>query len=249
MDAPTIDCPSFGADINVTPGMGQGGTICVFGSSSESDAAHEEHPDLGILSVLVVVLSCPGGVCPSAPANPLTAGGTFASINGDGTWCAQNVNVPNCSAAGSLSIVFGWMVNNTGSGMSVVSVASAQEFNACQGKAGAIDCCSSGPCTGNSDLASQVLSAVELKTGLALQIAVPNGAHAGLHTARMVSQLTWSIPVARDEFLLTYCCMSGLVIRAKSKSTPVESIEFEPFTAIFPGTIFGAEGKVVVTVA
>jgi hypothetical protein len=244
VDAPTIECPSFGANINVT-----NGTICVFGSTSDDDALSEEHPDLALLSVLVVVLSCPGGVCPSPPANPLTAGGTFASINVDGSWCAQNVNVPSSSATGVLSIVFGWMVNNTGSGMSVVSVASAQEFNACNGMAGAIDCCSSAPCTGNSDLASQVLAAVELKTGVALQITIPDGAQAGLHTARTVSQLTWSTSVAGNEFLLTYCCTNGLVIRARSKSTPVESIEFEPFTAIFPGTIFGAEGKVVVTVA
>jgi hypothetical protein len=57
------------------------------------------------------------------------------------------------------------------------------------------------------------------------------------------------VRLAGEEFILAYCPANGLVIQGTSIAASAESIEVEPFTAVFGGGIFGASGEVVVTVA
>lgn len=242
-----IQCPAGGAFINVTPGSGSGGTICVSGSVSGQE--DDEHFFDGGYFVLVTVSPCGSGLnaCPSTPNNPTN--GILASISGS-SWCATSVPIPNSSMAGVPMLLCAWVMFLSGSGLVVVSTANGVIFNACQGNPSAGNCCNSGPCSGSASTSPiHVPLAGELRAGPVLHVAVPDGNHTGLHTATPIANLKWSIRLAGSEFILSYCPTAGLSINGTAISATAESIEFEPFTATFGGGIFGATGEVVVTVA
>lgn len=235
----TIPCPSASGYINVTPGgSGSAGTICVFGTVSQDGAS-----GINPLYVQVIVNACPGGVCP-APPDPTLTPGTIAPIIGD-AYCATGVPVPSSSFAGDPMIAFAWVILDTGSGETPVSLPAQQQFFACQENPSALDCCAS--CSGSSGMGHQILT--ELASAAALHVAVPGGSHAGLHVAAPLGERRWLMRSGGAEFLVAFCSTAGLVIRGNAAVAEAEAIEAEPFTAVFGGHIFGTSAKVVVTVA
>lgn len=239
----TIGCPTPGGNINVTPtGSGTAGTICASGSITWDGSG--AGTGSGSLFVQVIVSSCPGGVCPGPP-DPTVTPGTSAPIIGS-TFCAIGVSVPSSSVGGDPMIAFAWVMLNTGSGVKPICQPGQQQFNACQGNPSAIECCALAPCSG-SGMGHQLLT--ELASAPALHVAVPGGAHAGLHVAAPLGELRWLLRSGSAEFVVAYCSTAGLVIRGDAVVVEAEAIEIEPLTVVFGGHIFGIPSKVVVTVA
>jgi hypothetical protein len=245
---PQINCPTGGASINVSSGLGSGsgGTICVSGSVS-GEIPLDNDPNY---IVAVAVFACNQGSgssgCPSAPSSP-PSGVTFATINGT-TWCATGVPVPSSSTTGDLMIVYAWVMLTTNSGIIVASAPVGQEFYACQGNSNATDCCSSLPCSGGSG--SIIVKIIEeLRNKPPLLVTVPEGPHRGHHSAVPIAYLKWRFHVGRHEYFLELHPKNGLKIHGDSKSVTAESIDINPFAALFPGKIFGSTGDVVVTIA
>ena len=86
-----------------------------------------------------------------------------------------------------------------------------------------------------------------LVTADELDVAIPDGANAGAHTAKASSPGAWQMTVGKEQYTLA----NGrrLVIRGPKGTIVSKAVEASPFSATFPGAVFGAKGDVVVTVA
>ena len=75
----------------------------------------------------------------------------------------------------------------------------------------------------------------------------PTGRTPAAHTAKASGPAAWQMTVGKEQYTLA----NGrrLVIRGPSATAASKAIEASPFSATFPGAIFGAKGDVVVTVA
>jgi hypothetical protein len=155
-------------------------------------------------------------------------------------WCCRSMQLPSGSGTGANYTAFAWLLN---SGGSIADGPHRVPFTA-GGSGSSIDCCAS--C--GSGWASPLL-AHELAAHPRLEVAVPDGPDAGLHTARAVSPLAWELTVGGATYRLSCDTPAGLLIRGPSSSAPATSVEGNPFSAAFPGAVFRAAGAVVVTKA
>lgn len=233
-----IQCPDSGQTIKVSPGSP--GTICVYGDvSDEADGLSEAFD----LTVRVRVVAGYGASQPSLLYNPATD--RDATVGGT-TWCATGVPVPAGTVTGGGLTVFAWFPDSVGSGGT--GVAQGQSFYA--GGAGDHDCCADSPCASGSDAGeSTSMLAGQLVSALVLEVSVPSGAHAGAYRATSVSLLTWEVTIGGVPYRLVCAEGETLTIHGPSASSRSTSVDFEPFTATFPGDLFDAEDEIVVVVA
>jgi hypothetical protein len=225
-----INCPSGGDTILVSPqgsGSGAGATICVHGTVTGAERKEQT------VTILVRVVK-PPATCPSVPGSQ--GGDTTVSVSGQ-SWCAQAVAVPAGTAVGDQLRVCAWLDDGSGYGppQSVVFTA---------GGSGARDCCAEAPCAppGGAAVARELASSPDL------QVTVPDGTNAGIYTARAVAALKWSVTIAGVEYTLI-CAGPGLVLIGPTCSTDATSVACGPFSATFPGHLFGATLDAVVTTA
>jgi hypothetical protein len=155
-------------------------------------------------------------------------------------WCCRSMRLPSGSGTGTTYTAFAWLLN---SGGSIADGPHRVPFTA-GGSGSSIDCCAS--CGSGS---ATPLLAHELADYPRLEVAVPDGPHAGLHTARAVSPLAWELTVGGATYRLACDAPAGLLLRGPSSSAPAASVEGNPFSAAFPGAVFRAAGAVVVTKA
>jgi hypothetical protein len=114
------------------------------------------------------------------------------------------------------------------------------------GGSGDPDCCASVPCAsaaGSAQVAGQVSASTDL------EVTVPDGTNAGTYTARPIAELRWSLTIAGVDYALFCGGSSGLVLQGPTSSTDATAITFGPFSATFPGHLFGATIDAVVTLA
>jgi hypothetical protein len=167
-----------------------------------------------------------------------------ASKSGDATitpppasWCASPV-VP--TGSGSEFTAVAWVLNSSGS-----IVDGPQRVPFSTGGASPKDCCSSCPGFG---LATTLVEQ-ELASHPPLAVAVPDGPNSGLHKATAVAHLTWETRMGGEIFKVLYDTAATLVVQGRTFSAASTAVESHPFSAIFPGGVFGAAGDVVVTTA
>jgi hypothetical protein len=264
MPSISMDCPT-GGNISVHllgSGSGSPGTICVCGHYFDTFSMKS-----GCLNLLTAVF----GPClhwfvavfkPKPNALTELAGpfvrvrvvngsvSTFPDpkyITGDvdvapigQLWCASGVPVPTWSASGADLTVFAWLFNGSGG----VDDKKSALFKG--GGSGAIDCCSG--CGSGSGFRTS-LFASELASHPRLEVSVQDGPNAGRHTARSVSYLTWEVSIHGVIYKVSCDAGTALVIRGPSSSAASTAVEGGPFSAIFPGAVFGAVRDVVVTKA
>jgi hypothetical protein len=152
-------------------------------------------------------------------------------------WCCTGVQL---SSGGTVFTVFAWLLNADGT---IADGPHSAIFHT-GGSGATIDCCAS--CAG-AQPHSHV--ATELASHPPLEVAVPDGPRAGLHRATAVSHMTWELPVGGVTYRLCFGCGALPVLLSPASSAPSTSVEREPFSATFPGAVFGAAGDVVVTIA
>jgi hypothetical protein len=157
-------------------------------------------------------------------------------------WCAPNQKVPRWSAAGVATTVAAWLGTPSGSGTSF-SAAQSAVFNA--GGPSPRDCCSG--CVSGSGI-QYSLRAPELASTPDLDVTVADGANAGTYKATAVAALSWRVTVGGVAY--TLCAAgAGLVIKGPAASAWATAVAAEPFSANFPGALFGAADEAVVTLA
>jgi hypothetical protein len=259
----TIGCPSAGANVQVTPtGSGTQGTICVTGTYAESLFLRiirflirliirlfrwifRRGPlPMHTVTSLTIRVRVVNGTIMTAPGHDPKLS-TDVDIPASPNWCARDVPVPTWSSGGSPLTAFAWLLSGVGSGSStVVAGPASRAFNG--GGPNPTDCCSG--CASNL-LPERAVLQSELQSHPRLEVAVPDGPNAGLHQATAVSCLKWAVTVRGVTYEV--CCERGadLVLRGPSAAAPSTSLEGSPFSASFPGAVFGAVGDVVVTKA
>jgi hypothetical protein len=156
-------------------------------------------------------------------------------------WCCNPIQLPSPSGSSTQYTAFAWLLASTDGTVSILDGPHIVPFTA-GGSGPTTDCCVS---SGSGSAAP--LLARELASQARLEVAVPDGPNAGLHTATTVSSLAWELTLRGVTYRV--CCDPGpaLVIRGPSSSAPAHSVEGGPFSATFPGAVLGAVGEVVVT--
>jgi hypothetical protein len=114
------------------------------------------------------------------------------------------------------------------------------------GGANPVDCCAN--CPPGSGLRSPLLAS-ELASDARLEVNVQDGPNAGRHIAKCVAFLTWEASIRGVVYKLSCDAGSALIIRSPSSCATSTAVEGSPFSAIFPGAVFGARRDVVVTKA
>jgi hypothetical protein len=211
------------------------GTICVCGTLNEG-----ERKMAGVAGVVVRVRVLNGnvGIAMLPPAVPKLPGDTDVPPAG-ASFFAMNVAVPKSSPAGSPLTVVAWIVDALGG-------ASAPTSAWFQGGGPApTDCCA---VCGSGAGAAVGESMAELESSPDLAVTVPDGVNGGSYKASAVASLTWSLTVGKVTCTI-FARGSGLVLQGPSATVSSASVEPEPFSATFPGKIFGATEDIVVTVA
>jgi hypothetical protein len=237
-----IRCPSADDNIRVVSGSG-GGTVCVHGRVTETFDKGGHHrgtvPLLqGNTSIRVRVVAHhvddPTTVDPTGPG--------FVDTSTDSTtWCATGVPVPGL---GDLTAVAWERVLGSGSTFTFVRPTGVQFTGVSDGTAR--DCCTESACSSSSSSGSQL---AELAGNPALEVSVPDGANAGCYPAQPTGPQTWVVSVGGADYQLFLDPGAGLVIRSGSFLAPCATLDVEPFSATFPGEVFGASAEVVVTLA
>src|SRR5262245_56860162 len=211
------------------------GTICVCGTFT---AADRKMVPAAVVNIRVRVLDGHVGIAMLPPAFPKLLGDTDVPPAGT-SFFAMNVAAPKSTPAGAPLTVVAWIVDLAGT----ASPPTSAWFQG--GGPGPTDCCAvcgSGAGPGLTETMS------ELESSPDLAVAVPDGDNAGSHKASAVASLTWSVTVGEIACLiLVRGC--DLVLQGPSGSVCSASVESEPFSATFPGKLFGATEDIVVTVA
>jgi hypothetical protein len=230
-----IDCPSSTESVAAHPDTDPNPKwICSYGTLTVSrgmSPGQRQQPSARGTTTVSVKVYAGHGVSP--PATP-PADATAATISGT-DWSATLVPVPSAGSSlpGDAQTVVAWQVGSGG-----VEDRWVTEFYTVDDTVtGATDCCAS---SGGGARAA-VLTADEL------DVAIPDGANAGAHTAKASGPGAWKMSVGKQQYTLH----GGrrLVIRGPSSTAVSKAVEGSPFSATFPGAIFGAKGDVVVTVA
>jgi len=205
-----------------------------------------EPPDVAatagqVVRVRVLNGSVAGGSLP--PAQPKLAGDVDVAPAGQ-FWCASGVPVPAWSTAGSPLTVVAWLLTSGGAGGTVEDSASAL-FNG--GGPNPKDCCSASEC-GSCSGAMLVGGTGELASMADLEVTIPDGANAGIYTATAVSPLRWDVTIGGATYSVSGAG-AGLVVQGPSGAARSTALACNPFSATFPGKVFGATADVVVTLA
>jgi hypothetical protein len=250
-----VDCPQALTNVKVVAtgaGSGAPGTICVCGSYfSTFDLPFFQMvaalfkallrwlksifwPLTGSNKIRVHVVNR------GAPAPSEKAPGTDVSPP-TSPWCARNVPVPAWSAAGSPLTVYAWLLDSNDS---ILDGPHTVDFNG--GGANPVDCCAN--CPPGSGTRAPLL-ARELESDPRLEVNVQDGPNAGRHIAKCIAFLTWEASIRGVVYKLSCDAGSAFVIRGPSFSLASTVVESDPFSAIFPGALFGADRDVVVTIA
>jgi hypothetical protein len=106
---------------------------------------------------------------------------------------------------------------------------------------GAGECCT---CSGSGSGAAPD----ELDGAAELDVAIPDGAYAGNHTARASGRGQWRLTLGKSDYTIR-SAGGKPVASGPAGSAAASSVESSPYSATFPGSVFGAKGDVVVTVA
>jgi hypothetical protein len=88
----------------------------------------------------------------------------------------------------------------------------------------------------------------ELAYAAALLVSVPDGRYAGHYLAMRVTNRTWKVTIGEAKYTITSRTGQDLFIGRAGRFVASKKITPKPFSAFFPGKIFGARGDVVVTV-
>jgi hypothetical protein len=155
-------------------------------------------------------------------------------------WCARAVWLPGTATTGLT--VMAWLLA-TGD---VIEDGPQEHTPVSADGSGTVDCCAS--CGSGLEAAGQRVVG-ELTAHPRLDVAVPDGPHAGLHTALGVAPLTWAVVADGVTFRVVCCPAGGLTVHGPSGAVTATAVESGPFSATFPGGAFGASGDVVVTKA
>jgi hypothetical protein len=179
------------------------------------------------------------GTVTTYPSSAYVAGDVDVNPSGQ-SWCAKSVPAPDSSASGAALTAFAWLFNSTG------GVDDKKLVNFKGGGPNPIDCCSASCCAASAHT-SQL--ATELASPARLEVNIQDGPNAGHHLAKSVSHLTWEANIRGMSYKISGDAGSALVIQGPSSSITSRVVESSPFSAIFPGTLFGAVRDVVVTKA
>jgi hypothetical protein len=263
----TIGCPDGGDHVQVTAGSGScgTGTICVHGTCAEALLLRvlkfiirllvrffrwifrlkpvPQRRLTGLTGLTIRVRVVNGTVTTDPLHYPKLPCDVDTPASPD--WCARPVWVPEWSGSGAPLTVFAWLLSGLSSGNGTVE-AGPDRSNFYGGGPYPRDCCANCPSSSAFEKASL---ASELATHPRLEVAVPDGPHAGLHRATAVSYLTWAATIHGVTYEVSCDRGGALILRGPSASSPATSVEDGPFSATFPGAVFGAVGDVVVTKA
>lgn len=233
----SIDCPKAGRKARVYLNGGNYLT-CVSGDLAALFRAPVV-AEVAAASVIKVKIY-DGGVAP--PPNPPAGDPTVADATVTGqSWAAGDVPVP-AFAAGEATrglTAAAWEV----SGGTTVSTASVGFIGATTGYD---DNCCSGSGSGSASLAARLAGEVGAAE---LQVTVPDGKHAGVHTARAVASMAWEARLNGATLRLAVGSCGLLRLSNGGAGSVAGTVEFAPFSAVFPGAAVGAAGDVVVIVA
>jgi hypothetical protein len=262
MSSISLNCPSGGNVVVHTQGSGSGVTQTICACGGYFDPPTERPTWLEPLIVLVKamvswirkllgqpaakviatgpvvwvrVVNAGGGDQP----NPPQPGDQSAIPNGQ-SWCASGVPVPASTASGAALTCYAWLAPGDGS----IDPPQVADFNC--GGSGAVDCCVS--CGSDSGSRTIVLPR-ELLTHQSLEISIPDGPYTGHYKAVVISHLTWGLTISEIPYRIAADTSNLLVLHAPASSAVSTSVEREPFSASFPGVLFGSAGDVVVTIA
>jgi hypothetical protein len=156
-------------------------------------------------------------------------------------WCCNAIQLPSASGSSTQFTAFAWLLASTSG--SIIDGPHTVTFTA-GGSGSTIDCCAS-RAFGHTNPGL----AAELGSHPRLEVAVPDGPNAGLHEATDVSHLKWAVTIGGVTYGVACDAGAALVIRGPATSATARSVERSPFSATFPGRVFGASGDVVVTKA
>jgi len=175
--------------------------------------------------------------------SPNKASGDFDISPPTSPWCCNPISLPRSSGSSTQFTTVAWLLSSTNGTITILDGPHFVPFNA-GGSGSSIDCCAS--CGSGS---TSLWLAAELASHPRLTVTVPDGPNSGLHEATAVSNLTWVVMIRGVTYRVACEPGTALVIRGPSTSQTSTSVEGNPFSAVFPGTPFGARGDVVVTKA
>ncbi|MFO0925540.1 MAG: hypothetical protein U0736_00665 [Gemmataceae bacterium] len=163
-----------------------------------------------------------------------------ATITGQ-SWAVGDVPVPAFTAGQTTRnlTAAAWEVSG-GTTVNTVSVAFIGAT------VGYDDNCCSGSGSGSASLAVRLTGEVGAAE---LQVTVPDGKHAGVHTARAVAQMAWEARLNGATLRVAVGSCGTLRLSNGGAGSVAGTVEFAPFSAVFPGAAVGAAGDVVVIVA
>jgi len=256
----SLNCPSGGNVVVHTQGSGAPQTICACGAYFDSAAEHLPwqrrlfvlvkaiesrirrllgQPVAKVIAtgpvVWVRVVTAGGGAQPDPPQP-----GDQSAIPVGQWWLVAGVPVPASTASGAALTCYAWLAPGDGS----IDPPQTANFNC--GGSGAVDCCVS---CGSGSGSGTIALPRELLSHQSLQISIPDGPKTGHYQAVVISHLTWGLTIGETPYQIAADTSNSLVLHAPASSIVSSSVEKEPFSASFPGALFGAAGDVVVTIA
>lgn len=264
-----VTCPQPQMNVLI---KGQGpnspGFICVCGTSQDSQAGQ---PKGCLLSLFRAMASALERLFGSRPGKPLPEDGSLfirtrvvsgwagttglspSHQTGDSDtspnpkWCTAGPQVPNGTASGAKLTAIAWLLSGSDTTtLTVVDGPHLVYFYA--GGDNPTDCCAS--CSGSSSGSSSASSPLAaLGARPLLEVTVPDGPSAGRHRALAVAFLTWQFAAGGQTYTVRGLGESSLLAAGPAASAPPRALEWRPFSAVFPGAVFGSAGEVVVTVA
>jgi|GEM_PF-5161018 len=175
--------------------------------------------------------------------DPSPNGAQPATIVGQ-TWCIDNVTVPLAGSGGSTTdtmYAFGLdaLGHQIGDPDKVAFPFQSTGTRFCPG-------CSGGSGTGELTQRGTLVAAIGGAS--VLEVTVSDGPVAGIHQVPRRGPLTWEANIAGKSIRLRPLPNHTLLLEVDT-TTEVAIPRFEPFSAVFSGSLFGASRSVVVTLA
>jgi hypothetical protein len=187
-------------------------------------------------------------VLASAPAQspePASAGDVDITPENDGSWTANGMWVPVPDDQAWSLKAYAWLLVPASGG--VTNTDSGNVAFEGGGVPGDTDCCTD--CTGGSSpVALPGPLVAELAARITLDVTVPDGKHAGIYQATTVAHMKWQVKVGGVHYTVSTCAArKTLMIHGASSPASHKTIAYKPFSATFPGSVFGASIDIVVT--
>ncbi|QDU22330.1 hypothetical protein [Urbifossiella limnaea] len=226
-------CPTGGLTFAVRPQASGPALMCVSGEYGDKDGD----------KVRVLILPAPASGVPSP--DPSDSNCRDGEVVGQ-VWCVPNVPVPTCTPAGTALVVYGWVFDTA----PVNPYDQSAEFTGQLRATGGNDCCAGCGSGSGAMMAPQFAqAAATLSAGKGVRVTVPDGPDAGHHSAAPTAQLTWQARVGTAVCEVKLCPTDGLLVRVDGKPVEATDVQYEPVSALLPGTVFGATGPVLVSQA